>query len=138
MCHEPKPRDNELTRNLVSLWTHQNTLLWSRTTAITAVQSAVIAGEITWFKSPTYGNAATCALGGMALSLLMGLLVECDLAWKRELGQKLREADDRLLPEIKDRVRGFILMRTIVWGFLILDSGFFVLATMISRTPGAG
>src|SRR4051812_7442617 len=116
----PPQRDTELVRNLVSLWTSQNSLVWGRLSRITAMETAILAGWFALFKDGTYGQSAMCVVLGVVLATVTGYLIECDLKWKYDIGKRLRTADDRILPnveDVKDVVAGHVLMRGIVWGF---------------------
>lgn len=116
--------DTEYVRNLVALWTHQNTVVYGRLTTISAIQAAVFAGWYTASKATVPAHDYACAVGvaGTVLAWTAFKLVDCDLRWKMHFGDRLRAADSRLLPP-RDvgTLAGWKLMKGVFISFIVVD-----------------
>jgi len=67
-------KDKSIDRHL-TLWTHQNNLLWGRLQTVSGLQLAVFAG---WYATFVKGDGFVCDLIG-AMVALLGLWLSCQL-----------------------------------------------------------
>src|ERR1051325_10495392 len=119
MCDVPQPqRDEKLVSSLLTLWAHQNGILWGRLQNVGVIQVAVIAGWYTLHHSHRYRDAAFVALLGSALAGAVYLAVHCDLKWRLDIKTRLERIDDRIFPQNVGGVSGWKIITGIGVGFL--------------------
>jgi hypothetical protein len=132
MCNEPpKESDEKLVGHLLTLWTHQNTLLWGRLQSIGLIQAAVVAGWYSLFDGRKYHYAVLLTLLGAALSFAVYVVVDCDLKWRRDIKERLAKLDSRVFPKDVGGIPGWIVIKGIALGFWYLNLILFAV-TMIT------
>jgi hypothetical protein len=138
MCNSPEdPPDDKLTAHLLSLWMHQNTILWGRIQLISAIQAVVVGGWYTLFTADKFRYAALLTLLGTALSLAVFAVIDCDLDWRRDIKKRLENLDSRIFPQKIPAVSGWFVIRSIAIGFFWLNVALFCV-TLISKATMAG
>lgn len=147
----PDHADSGFYAALLSHALHQDALLWSRTQLLTAVQAAILASS---YALRTTWLALALLTMGAVLTVLIAILVEKDQR-DRDVNQHILDAlADRLLPgdlkasltaagaqppqvRISTRaprwlplMKGRIIIRLILWGFVAIDVGLVVLGLL--------
>jgi len=138
MCNRPeKVAEDKLPERLLTLWTHQNALLWGRLQSIGILQAAVVAGWYSLFSTDKMRYAALLSLLGAALSFSVFVIVDCDLKWRRDIKDRLVELDSRIFPKNVGGVPGWIVISGIALGFFGLNLVMFTV-TIITKATYAG
>jgi hypothetical protein len=121
LADKPKTIDR-----LVTLYMHQNTLLWTRLQTLAALQLPVLAGWYFFYQQSKFPLAACVALLGTILSALIWELFHCDADRRNYLRKKLLEVDQIegkiIFPDMRTWISGFRVMELIVGLFLAIDS----------------
>jgi hypothetical protein len=104
-----KDRQQKSIDRLVNLYMHQNTLLWSRLQALTALQIPVLGGWYFFWSNQPQPQWLACAVAilGALLSLAILELTNCDASRRKYLRDSIEPIDKaeyyRLFPEHHDR-----------------------------------
>lgn len=128
MPEKPSPTDAEIDR-LVSFWQHQNELLWGRLQTISTFELGVIAG---WYyllfekNRPDTFLAMMVALVGLFLSFTVSDVIWCDLANRKEIGDRIEDIEDEFKIVIRPRppkrwIHGHQMIKIIASAFCFLN-----------------
>jgi hypothetical protein len=134
MCNEQKPPNDKLPGHLLSLWIHQNTILWGRLQTIGVIQVAVVAGWYSLFDGKRYAYAALATLLGAALSFAVYVLVDCDLEWRRDIKKRLVALEPDIFPKDVGGISGWVVIKAIAKGFWYLDILLFAITVLTFMT----
>ena len=138
MCNQPeKMADDKLPDRLLTLWAHQNTLLWGRLQSIGVIQAAVVASWYSLFSTDKLRYAALLSLLGAALAFAVYVIVDCDLKWRRDIKDRIVELDSRIFPKNVGGISGWIVISGISLGFFGLNLVMFAV-TIITKMTIAG